>query len=406
MQKIYRYWIAFQLIRRKIGFLRAVKYALKKLFTPSLSRVIATSKPNVVDFYDFIYVNPFAELLEQEMRSNIINWVIPDFNIGSGGHLNIFRVVKGLEDKGFICRINIDGITHFSNGHEARKCIRKHFFQIEAEVSIGRQALLPAAATFATSWITAYTVRDFQASGKKYYFVQDFEPFFYALGSEYVFAEETYRFGFKAITAGNWLANKLVKKYGMEAIPFDFSYDRGLYKPHARREPNRKRVFYYARPVTSRRAFELGILTLAKVHEKNPEIEFILAGWDVSSYEIPFPHLNAGVCSLEALPDLYSQCDVALIISLTNLSLLPLEIMACGCAVVSNTGNNVEWMLNESNTKLVEPSPAALSGAIVHLIENPQVLSSLKSEGLKFAETTNWSGEIDKIIGVLEQDLS
>lgn len=404
LQKLNRYRSYFNSIQKKVGLLGAVKYAIKRLNSRQLEPSSMASKHDPVDFYSFIYEIPFGA--EHSAESKVINWVIPDFGIGSGGHLNIFRVVKKLEEKGFICRINIDNPTHFSSGKEARSCIRKNFFEINAEVGLGRDALRPATATFATSWTTAYTVRDFRCSGKKYYFVQDFEPKFAAAGSDYVFAEETYRFGFKGITAGDWLAETLRNEYDMETTPFHFSYDRELYKPHHRREPDIKRVFYYARPVTPRRGFELGLLTLAKVHEKNPDIEFILAGWDISGYQVPFPYLNAGVLPLDQLPDLYSQCDVALVLSFTNLSLLPLEVMACGCAVVSNAGPNVEWLLDEQFTHFADPTPESLSDAIVNLIGDPKSLDAMKKNGLEFARSTCWDEEVQKIADEIDKDLT
>ena len=402
-QRLHRYWFQFCSVKSKIGFWGALKYAVKKVVYGRAKLAPFVANPDPVKFYDFIYPRPFGELRDGR-GGRTINWVIPDFNISSGGHLNIFRVVKKLEEVGFVCRINIDGDTHFHNGEEARKCIREKFFPIEAEVGIGREELRPAAATFATSWMTAYTVRDFMGSGKKYYFVQDFEPFFFAHGSDYIFAEETYRLGFKAITAGNWLAEKLAHEYGVETIPFRFSYDAGLYHPHPRRDPHIKRVFYYARPVTPRRAFELGLLTLARVHEMNPGIEFVLAGWDLSGYQIPFPYLNAGVLPLNDLPALYSQCDVALVLSFTNVSLLPLEVMACRCAVVSNGGANVEWLLDGRVARIADSNPESLSDAIVSLFEDTESLESLKQEGLEFAQSTSWDEEVGKISMAIQSD--
>lgn len=402
--KLYRYLDLFRNIQTKVGFWGATRYAVNRLIRKKIG---SKTSPQIapVEFYSFIYASPFGLEGSTNEHNKTINWVIPDFGIGSGGHLNIFRVIKKLEEKGFICRINIDGVTHFSSGEEARESIRKHFFPIDAEVGIGRDALRPAVATFATGWTTAYTVRDFRGAGKRYYFVQDFEPYFFAPGSDYVFAEATYRFGFKGVTAGNWLAQKLAAEFRMQTVPFGFSYDRELYKPHPRLNPEVKRVFFYARPVTPRRAFELGLLTLAKVHEANPEVEFVLAGWDTAAYKIPFPNLSAGVLSIEELPELYSQCDVALVLSLTNLSLLPLETMACNCAVVSNSGANVEWLLNEDIVRFAEATPEALSEAILDLCNDEEKLYELKKNGLAFAQSTDWDVEVEKIAKEIQRDL-
>ncbi|MEH6518553.1 MAG: glycosyltransferase family 4 protein [Halioglobus sp.] len=403
IERLYRYRDGFRRIWQKTGFIGAVRYSFYRLLSGRQPLPLTHGMSQPVEFYRYVYAEPFGDTAETD--NNVINWVIPEFQVGSGGHLNIFRVIKKLEDLGFVCRINIDGETHFTSAKEARDCVRENFFPIEAEVSIGRDGLLPAAATFATGWDTAYTVRDFRGSGKKYYFVQDFEPDFFALGSEAVFAENTYRFGFRGITAGDWLAEKLRSEYDMETSSFGFSYDHELYKPHPRLHPEKKRVFFYARPVTPRRGFELGILTLNQIHQQNPDIEFVLAGWDLSGVHLPFPCLSAGVVSLEELPDLYSQCDVALVLSLTNLSLLPLEAMACGCAVVSSRGANAEWLLNDDVVKFADLTPEALSTAILDLFAAPEELASLKRRGLSYSQSTSWETEVDKIAAVIREDL-
>jgi len=403
INRLYRYRDGFRRVQQKTGFMGALRYSMYRLFSRRQPLPLTHGMSQPVEFYRYVYSEPFGE--SAQVNNNIINWVIPEFQIGSGGHLNIFRVIKKLEELGFVCRIVIDGETHFATGTEARECIREHFFPIEADVAIGREGLRPAAATFATGWDTAYTVRDYLGSGKKYYFVQDFEPDFFALGSEAIFAENTYRFGFRGITAGGWLAEKLSREYGMETSAFGFSYDHELYQPQTRRHPEKKRVFFYARPVTQRRGFELGILTLNRIYQQNPDIEFVLAGWDLSGVHLPFPCLSAGVVSLEELPDLYSQCDVALVLSLTNLSLLPLEAMACGCAVVSNHGANAEWLLDEEFVRFADPTPESLGDTILALFDNPTELAALKQRGLEFARSTNWEDEVDKIASIIRSDI-
>jgi len=109
----------------------------------------------------------------------------------------------------------------------------------------------------------------------------------------------------------------------------------------------KKRVLFYARPETERRGFELGVLALSLVAKKRPEVEFVLAGFKNRSVDLPFPAILPGVLALAELGALYRSCDVALVLSHTNLSLLPLEVMACGCAVVSNEGPNTEWLLTK-----------------------------------------------------------
>jgi glycosyltransferase involved in cell wall biosynthesis len=136
----------------------------------------------------------------------------------------------------------------------------------------------------------------------------------------------------------------------------------------------------------------------------DPEIEFVLAGWDVSGYQIAFPYSSAGVLPPNELAALYSQCDVALVLSFTNLSLVPLEVMACRCAVVSNGGANVEWLLDGRVARLADSNPESLSDAIVSLFEDADSLESLKQEGLAYAQSTSWDEELKKISMAIQSD--
>ena len=280
---------------------------------------------------------------------------------------------------------------------EAKSQIAEWFFPLAAPVYDGTEGVPAAFYSVATSWQTAYYVKNFQTTKYKCYFVQDFEPYFYAVGSESAMAEATYSFGFSAITAGGWLAEKLTDEYQTHAFPISFSYDRDLYRLMHRREPEIKRVFFYARPPTQRRAFELGLLALNEVVRRLPHVKVIFAGWDVSNYEIPFEHLNAGTLNVAELPDLYNQCDVALVLSFTNLSLLPLELMACGVPVVSNRSPCTEWLLNSDNSILTKATVEDLANGICELLTNSALHARIKAEGIRVANFSSWEQEALKL---------
>lgn len=389
----------------------APKQWLKQVYSHYLKRSQLLDrffKPKPIDVirtFNFVAAVPFGEAIADsiDLDPKTINWVIPDFDSGSGGHLNIFRLIAHLEKQGYCCRVVIAGSCRFSSSQSAYRFICEHFNLIKAQVFIGVETMPPALITVATSWITAFVVRNFRSTVIKCYFVQDFEPFFYPHGSEFALAEQTYRFGFHGITAGQWLADKLYRDYGMKTNAIGFSFDRHLYRPYPRRNPTRKQVFFYARQATPRRGFELGILVLAEVARRLPEVQFVLAGCDTSQYDLPFKHTNAGVLPIKELPDLYSQCDAALVLSFTNLSLLPLELMACGCPVVSNKGANVECLLSQNHAILAEPTVEALSNGILVLMQDDLYRHQLIHAGLDFANATDWEIESRKVATMFEQ---
>lgn len=362
------------------------------------------SKRRVIEFYDFVRARPVGSPIQAgSVQRTTVNWVVPPWGFGSGGHLNIFRFVHYLEQEGFDCRIVVVGEPQPLSSEQACKQINDWFFPLRGEVYLGIDSAPPAHITIATSWTTAYYVRAFQSTVHRCYFVQDFEPYFYAAGAEYAWAEETYRFGFFGITAGTWLKEKLAIEYGMRTEAFGFSFDSDLYTQRKRREPEIRRVFFYARPPTERRAFQMGMLVLDEVTRRIPDVKVIFAGWDVSEYHIPYEHLNCGVVGLDELPDLYSQCDLALVLSFTNLSLLPLELMACGTPVVSNRAPCTEWLLNDNNARLAAPTVEALADAVCTVLENPEEASRLRRGGFATAATTDWRTEARKVGDILRR---
>lgn len=372
---------------------------------PLSSAISIFNKRDVIGFYEFITFQDVgvSDALNSSAGKNTINWLIPDFGVGSGGHLNIFRFIKMLERSGYKNNICLVGSHRHSSPEKAKALISEHFFKMDAEVFFGIDSLPEAEFSFATGWTTAYYLRAFKRTLHKLYFVQDFEPSFYAGGSEYAFAEQTYKFGFIGVCAGKWLANKLNYDYGMQTYEIGFSYDRKLYFPHPVLGDGKKRIFCYFRPPTIRRGLETALIALDRVATQNPGVEFIFAGWDMNDFKFDHPFLNAGLLSLEELPDVYSKCDLALVLSYTNLSLLPLEIMACGCVVVSNEGPNVEWLLNNDNAQLTSSDPVAMADKIGELLHDSEKIARLRKNGIEFANSTSWDGEGSKLVNILKR---
>lgn len=363
-------------------------------------------KISVTRQYDELLGASFGVSVDaQQMSRMSINWFIPPVGKGSGGHLNIFRFIRNLEDLGYESRIIIVGEPKPTSAVVAKNEIEQWFFPLKASVHLGSYEDIPAAYfAMATSWPTAYYVRRFQTCIEKCYFVQDFEPWFYPAGTDAMLAENTYRFGFFAFTAGRWLAKKLHDEYGMRTRALGFSYDRSLYlpMPGLRGQDGFHRVMFYARPPTARRAFELGILVLREVCRQMPEVCVVLAGWDVRGYDIPFPCEHLGLVEINQLPQLYGRCDAALVLSCSNLSLLPLELMACGVPVISNRAPYTQWLLNEENSMLAEPDIESLAQAVLQVIHSPALADKLRSAGLAFAAQTSWEREA----GVLSDGLA
>jgi glycosyltransferase involved in cell wall biosynthesis len=308
-----------------------------------------------------------------------------------------------LERQGFKNHIHLTHPCSFPDISRARNCIREHFFPLNARVSIGHTQMPPAWATVASRWDTAYIVKGFRTTLRKYYFVQDYEPSFYPSSSTAIFAENTYRFNFYGLTAGRWLSDLLNTKYGMAATSFDFAVDHDIYKPMTDRSLSTKRVLFYSRSVTDRRGFELGLMALQKLVERLPEVEVLMVGWNEKKIRLGSQFKYLGVLSPEHLSYWLNRCDVALILSLTNLSLLPLEAMACGCVVVSNRGDNVNWLIDDNIAMTANPDIESLRDALIQVLSDNRLRKSISKEGIEFVRHKTWKSAYASVIGTILQ---
>lgn len=335
-------------------------------------------------------------------------WIMSPPGRGSGGHQNLFRFIAFAEQAGHRCTIYLySSAATPPSLEEARAVVAESsaYPSVAADFVLYDRASGVAPQThaiIATGWETAYPAFLDPSHARRLYFVQDFEPSFYPLGSEYVLAENTYRFGFHGITAGGWLADMLARDYGMVTDKFDFAADTAHYSvtnPEARSE-----VFFYARPVTARRAFELGILTLEEFARQRPDVTINLAGWDLSGWSIPFPHVSHGSLDLAQLNQLYNRCAAGLVLSLSNMSLLPLELIASGVAPVVNDGPNNRLVSDNPFIEYVPASPGAMARRMVEVLERPDAAERVRAMPASLG-TPDWSESGRQFLQALERSV-
>lgn len=350
------------------------------------------------------YTQPLKPWPGTNAKSLTFNWLMPPPGKGSGGHYNIFRFIQYLEGAGHTCRIYL--YTQHKPGRlsDVKALMGDSYPKLDAEmkwIEYGDE-MKDADGIFATSWETAYASFNAKTNGKRFYFVQDFEPYFYPTGSLSVLAENTYRFGFYGVTAGNWLATKLRRDYGMSTDHFDFGSDPDMYK--LTNDAERKEIFFYARPYTERRAFEMGIMALDLFHRKHPNYTINLAGWDVSEYAIPFPYNNLQTLELDELSPLYNKCAAGLVMSLTNMSLLPLELLGSGTIPVVNDGENNRLVSDNPYIEYSANNPQALADGLSKVVsrKNGATYAKKASESVRAA---SWDSSGKKFVGIVEREV-
>jgi glycosyltransferase involved in cell wall biosynthesis len=328
-------------------------------------------------------------------------WFIPNCaNVWGGGHYTIFRFANHFANA--YNTENIIFIYDYVPGEHApldkfEKELKKALPNYKLKVEVDMASLPPCHVALATTWQSAYFVKNFDLCQQKFYFMQDYESLFYPAGSRALQANYTYNFGFYGITGGLWLKS-IFESYGGEAQEYIFSTDQDIFYSKDDLEVKEvKKVFFYGRPSTERRAYELGIAVLALIAKDFPHIEIVIAGLD-GLYKPPFKCKLLGNLSLKATGELYRSCDIGIAFSATNLSYLPVELMASGCVVLTNAGPQVEWYCkNNYNCITANPTPSEIFQSFKTLLNSPELRRKIIRNGLKTAQKTSWEKEMNKI---------
>ena len=314
-----------------------------------------------------------------------IAWVVPDLIIGGGGHRNILRTAYYLSQFGH--QISLYFIGTNKDPEVIKREIKKHFYPLDCPVYLFENNIHSVDVVFATHWSTVSSALTAKEKTLVMYFVQDYEPFFSPMSSEYILAENTYRMGLYHITSGPWCENILKRDFNADADHFKFSVDRSIYYPRTRTKHN-KNIIFFAKPEMPRRCFDLGIMTLNEFHRLRPEVEIIMFGSNEAAHRsYKFPVTILGVLpTLENLAKIYSNADVGLVFSTTNPSLIPYEMMACGLPVVDlDRGHNSFNYDNRSDIVLLaNPLPEKMAIEISQLIGDDAELELRRKNGLEF----------------------
>jgi glycosyltransferase involved in cell wall biosynthesis len=198
------------------------------------------------------------------------------------------------------------------------------------------------------------------------------------------------------IAASPWLQDLLVERYGTTADAFQLGVDHDTYYPRPvdRRDDT---VVYYARYETARRAVPVGLMALSELHRRRPETKIMLFGTR-HKIDTAFPYQHLGVLSSPQLALLYSEATVGLCLSLTNFSLMPKEMLACGLPCVELAGVSAESIFStEGPLELVPLKPMQLADALERWLSDRALWERRSREGIRFVASHTWDRATDEV---------
>ncbi len=327
-----------------------------------------------------------------------ISWVIPDFALGAGGHMTIFRMVQFLEKFGHKQTIWIQNARNYANPLAAKAAIAQHYREIGDNVHVRflpddvRQ--LSGDVIVATDCWTAFPVSVATNFKERFYFIQDYEPYFHPMGENYLIAESTYNLGFAALCAGKWLLEK-AREHAMWARDWDLAVDRDHYYPAgtAKAAPKAgtpRTIVFYGRSYTPRRAVNLGIAAFEELARRRSDFVVMMFGEADSGKRFAFPNKQLGIMSAAELGATYRECDVGVSFSTTNYSLVPLEMMACGMPVVEIDAPSARTAFPEGSVAFAGPSPRAVADQIEILLDDADARARQVGDAFAFVGSLDW----------------
>ncbi|MFI2812269.1 glycosyltransferase [Microbulbifer sp. JSM ZJ756] len=323
-----------------------------------------------------------------------IHWVMPDFAPGAGGHMTIFRTIRFLEFFGHKNTIWIFNPTMHSTAESAYDDILKHFQVIQGDVNLIDQNtdFGTGDIIMATDWGSVAYVNAASGFKRRFYFVQDHEPEFYPQGSLAIAAKMTYANDLDCICASPWLKGLMEERYGRWASEFWLAVDKNIYNAKGRKglPEGKVKIAFYARHFTSRRAVELGFLALEALATKGLNFEVHCFGANLPFNEAPFECVDHGVLTPGELASLYRECDLGIVFSATNYSLIPQEMMACGLPLIELDVESTRAIFPEDVVTLVSPNPRQMAEQIAEAVSNPHAMFEQASRALEWVSSYTW----------------
>ncbi len=331
----------------------------------------------------------------QEVKS--INWFVPEFqNPFYGGIHTVFRlahhltVKHGVENRFVVLTgpHNHDERWYRSGMAAAFGSLANSFISYHDSFAFNPDTIKPADAAVATMWNTAYFAARVVDQTRRFYLIQDFEPMFYPAGTLYALAEHSYRLGLYGLCNTGHLADIYRERYGGVAAHFWPAVDDSIFHAHNRMQSNPERpvtVFIYARPGHLRNCWELAARAVRLVKDElADDVRIVTAG----SWAFP-EHMDSlithkGQLDYRDTGPLYRTCDIGVALTTSeHPSYLPLELLACGTAVVAFENPAGDWLLRHDRNCMLAPQTAdGLAAEIISLVREPARRQRLAKQGL------------------------
>jgi len=251
----------------------------------------------------------------------------------------------------------------------------------------------------ATYWVSAYYLWNMDNVKYKSYFIQDYEPDFYPRGDIRIFVENTYRMNYHMISLGVWNKLKIEETFGVQVDDIVFPFEPKEYwlednwkQKFTKKDRIRIAVYLKNAPKRGPVFLLMGLEELYKTAKKEGyKVEILFFGNSKRvRYPISIPYKNLGRPSKDELRRLYQKSDFGVVFSYTNISLVPLEMMASGCPVVEVYEGSFSSFFNSDCAILVRSYPQDFVKKVMWYIEHPEERLKVAENAINNLQRRTW----------------
>ncbi len=324
-------------------------------------------------------------------------WVLPVMTSGGGGAVVVSKA-RIMREMGIDVAV--------FNLPEHHKAFERIYPGLDVPVIYGQPEELGQIgsaydAVVATANISAYWLLPLasQASNTTLgYFIQDFEPYFYAPDSaDYRIAWASYSVipQMRRFATTPWIQNEVMRNTGMGCGLVGPCYNAGLFRPRPRSLPEWPdrplRIAAMIRPATPHRAPRLTMEVLRTVEQRvGQDIEIWLFGANADDPAfLALPHdfrwRSAGPLNQHQVAAFMNQVDIFVDFSTFQaLGITAQEAMSCGAAViVPQSGGTAAFAQHGHNCLVVDSSAAdSCTAALMSLVKDHALRQRLQRTGM------------------------
>lgn len=256
---------------------------------------------------------------------------------------------------------------------------------------------LKADIVIASSWDTVGFAKNIP--GYKMYFIQDYEPYFFSFGELFLMAKKTYEQGLHMVSLGAW-NKEMIEKNCQPVSPVDavdFPYESREYPYHKRNfdSYNTKTEFimavylkYYGKRLPNITQYMLKQLK-ARFLQDGIKLRILYYGED-KSFQTEAGE-NLGMLSKKELLSLYRKADFGMVASMSNVSLVPYEMLATGLPLIEFEDGTFPYFFPEGSAILTSLDFEDLYRKMKMSIQNPDILKKRDETARAYLDTLSWA---------------